>query len=146
MFQRFPVARICRVDIDLGEFAQVRQRDCRSCINKPASRGNHEHATRPIPDPGEHIRVSDFAAEVESAQESEDFGDRRALFAAESSGEIEPGAVAQQHPGAPPAGVSGRKQKDALAGLFFHHAQRFRLPLLAQVAGRNPGARLAFRR
>src|SRR5437762_2155968 len=90
MFQRFPVARICCVDIDLGEFAQVRQRDCRSCINKPASRGNHEHATRPIPDPGGRIRVSDFAAEVEAAQESEHLGDRRALFAAEFSGDACP--------------------------------------------------------
>src|SRR5262249_62914 len=103
--ERFPVARILLVDVDLAELAQVSQRDLSPYGDQSACRCDDERSEFAISIAGKHICVGNFTTKIETAQKCEYFGDGRSTAAPQFLCDIELGALAQDHLGAPAAGV-----------------------------------------
>src|SRR6478752_5804612 len=108
------------MNVDFGKFAQIAQTYSGRGIDQPARRRDNEHAANSLRRAGEGIGVSKFAAKIESAEKGEDFTQSRTFAAAQSPGEIELCALAQNHARALATGVGGRKQKDAIGFNLFH--------------------------
>ena len=118
--ERFPVTRIAFMDIDFGKFAQIAQTYSGRGINQSTRRRNYEDAANSLGRAGEGIGVGEFATKIKSAEKGEHFTQSRAFVAAQSPGQIELCALAQNHARALAAGVGGRKQKDAIGFNLFH--------------------------
>src|SRR5207302_7223898 len=118
--KRFPVTRIAFMNVDFGKFAQIAQTYSGRSIDQPARRRDNEHTANSLRRAGEGIGVGKFAAKIKSAEKGEDFTQSRAFAAAQSPGQIELCALAQNHARALAAGVGGRKQKDAIGFNLFH--------------------------
>src|SRR5205807_514912 len=108
------------MNVDFGKFAQIAQTYSGRSIDQTARRRDNEHAANSLRRAGKGIGVSKFAAKIESAEKGEDFTQSRAFAAAQSPGQIELCALAQNHARAFPACVGGRKQKDAVGFNLFH--------------------------
>ena len=118
--ERFPVTRIAFMDIDFGKFAQIAQTYSGRGINQATRRRNYEDAANSFGRAGEGIGVGKFSTKIKSAEKGEDFTQSRAFAGAQSPGQIELCALAQNHARAFPACVGGRKQKDAVGFNLFH--------------------------
>src|SRR2546423_15335811 len=101
------------MNVDFGKFAQIAQTYSGRGIDQTARRRDNEHAANSLRRAGEGIGVGKLAAKIESAEKGEDFTQSRPFVAAQSPGQIELRALAQNHARAFPACVGGRKQKDA---------------------------------
>ena len=119
--ERFAVARISFININRGEFAQIGKGDCRSCIDQSPRWRDDEHAAISIGRARERVRVSDLAAKIEAAQKSEHLGDRGAAFAPQFRRQLELRSLAQNHLGAPAAGISRRKYENASVDVASHN-------------------------
>src|SRR5882757_10421998 len=108
------------MNVDFGEFAQIAQTYSGRSIDQPARRRDNEHTANSLRRAGEGIGVGKFAAKIESAEKGEDFTQSCTFAAAQSPGQIELRALAQNHTCAFPACVGGRKQKDAIGLDLFH--------------------------
>ena len=118
--ERFPVTRIAFMDIDFGKFAQIAQTYSGRGIDQATRRRNYEDAANSLGRAGEGIGVGKFATKIKSAQKGKDFTQSRAFAAAQSSGEVELRARAQNHARAFATCVSRRKQKYAVGFDLFH--------------------------
>src|SRR6266853_3709192 len=110
------------MNVDFGEFAQIAQTYFSRSIDQTARRRDNEHTANSLRRAGEGIGVGKFAAKIKSAEKGEHFTQSRAFAAAQSPGQIELCALAQNHARSLAAGVGGRKQKDAV-GLDLFHAE-----------------------
>src|SRR4029077_15296792 len=108
------------MNVDFGKFAQIAQTYSGRGINQPARRRDNEHAANSLRRAGEGIGVSKFAAKIESAEEGEHSTQSRTFAAAQSPGQIELCALAQNHAGALATGIGGGKQKEAGGVYLFH--------------------------
>src|SRR2546430_15900404 len=108
------------MNVDFGKFAQIAQTYSGRGIDQTARRRDNEHAAYSLRRAGEGIGVGKLAAKIESAEKGEDFTQSRTFAAAQSPGQIELSALAQNHAGALATGIGGRKQKDAIGFNLFH--------------------------
>src|SRR6476660_10366689 len=108
------------MNVDFGKFAQIAQIYSGRSVDQTARRRDNEHSANSLRRAGEGIGVSKFAAKIESAEKGEDFTQSRTFAAAQSPGQIELCALAQNHAGALATGIGGRKQKDAIGFNLFH--------------------------
>src|SRR5437762_329973 len=108
------------MNVDFGKFAQIAQTYSGRGIDQTARRRDNEHTANSLRRAGEGIGVGKFAAKIKSAEKGEHFTQSRAFAAAQSPGQIELCALAQNHARALAAGVGGRKQKDAVGSDLFH--------------------------
>src|SRR5256714_13510745 len=141
--ERFPVTRIAFMNVDFGEFAQIAQTYSGRSIDQPARRRDNEHTANSLPRADEGIGVGKFAAKIKSAEKGEDFTQSCAFAAAQSPGQIELGALAQNHARSLAAGVGGRKQKDAVGFDLFHSelpAEKMRASRQSTHRGRRRGS------
>src|SRR4029077_8679622 len=118
--ERFPVTGIAFMNVDFGKFAQIAQTYSGRSVDQTARRRDNGHSANSLRRAGEGIGVSKFAAKIESAEKGEDFTQSRTFAAAQSPGQIELCALAQNHAGALAPGIGGRKQKDAIGFNLFH--------------------------
>src|SRR4026208_267241 len=86
----------------------------------PRRRRDNEHAANSLRRAGEGIGVSKVAAKIESAEKGEDFTQSRTFAAAQSPGQIELCALAQNHAGALGTGLGGGKAEGAVGFNLFH--------------------------
>jgi hypothetical protein len=108
------------MNVDFGKFAQIAQTYSGRGIDQTARWRDNEHAANSLRRAGEGIGVGKFPAKIESAEKGEDFTQSRTFAAAQSPGQIELCALAQNHAGALATGIGGRKQKDAIGFNLFH--------------------------
>src|SRR6266566_2734328 len=139
--ERFPVTRIAFMDIEFGKFAQIAQTYSGRGIDQATRRRNYENAANSLGRTGEGVGVGEFAAKIKSAEKGKDFTQSRAFAAAQSPGEIEPRARAQNHARAFATCVRGRKQKDSIGFDLFHvESPAEKLRASRSQLNRGPGA------
>src|SRR5438034_10386879 len=85
------------MNVDFGKFAQIAQTYSGRGIDQTARRRDNEYAAYSLRRAGKGIGVSKFAAKIESAEKGENFTQSRAFAAAQSPGQIELCALAQNH-------------------------------------------------
>src|SRR5256886_17006732 len=107
------------MNVDFGKFAQIAQTYSGRGIDQAARRRDNEHTANSLRRAGEGIGVGKLTAKIESAEKGEDFTQSRTFAAAQSPGQIELSALAQNHAGALATGIGGRKKKDAIGFNFF---------------------------
>src|SRR5260370_33453323 len=103
------------MNVDFGKFAQIAQTYSGRGIDQPARRRDNEHTANSLRRSGEGIGVSKFAAKIESAEKGEDFTQSRTFAAAQSPGQIELCALAQNHAGAHATGKGGEQAVEVVA-------------------------------
>jgi len=118
--ERFTITRIALMDIDFGKFAQISQTHSCCGIDQATRRRNYEDAANSLGRAGKGIGIGKFASKIKSAQKGKDFPQTRAFAAAQSTGQIELRALAQNHARAFATCVGGRKQKDAIVDHLIH--------------------------
>jgi hypothetical protein len=104
---RRPITRIVLVNVNRCEFTEIIKMDVRARLDQPSGRRDDEYTGNAARRPRKGSRVGNLSAKVEAAEKSEHFRNWRPLFAAQFSREFEPRSIAQNHPRAFAAGVSG---------------------------------------
>jgi hypothetical protein len=104
---RRPITRIVLVNVDRCEFTEVMKMDARACIDQSSGRRDDKYTGSAARRPRKGTRVGNLSAKVEAAEKSEHFRNWRPLFAAQFLCELELRPIAENHPGAFTASVSG---------------------------------------
>ena len=121
--ERFSVARIVFIDLDLCELAQIVEMDSPVCIDQSARRRDNKNSRRPRDWSRKRRCIRDFTTKIKSAQKCKDVGDGCAAFAAQFFGEVELCSFAQNDLRAFSSSIGGRKQKNTLVNVKTHRCK-----------------------
>lgn len=116
--ERRAIARLVFVNVQGSEFLEIGKTNRRCGRDQSACGGDDENRRALLTRRREGIRIGEFAAKIETAEEREHFAERGWLFASEPASQVELSALTHDHFCTQAARIGRRKKEKA-----FHQAQ-----------------------